>query len=57
MRPLSKEENKSYEEREACHICKKKFCLDENDDINENDENNENDEIIKMKMMRMMKMK
>ena len=22
----------SYEEQEVCHICKKKFCLDENED-------------------------
>ena len=49
MIPLSAEENKSYEEQDVCHTCKKKFCLDENendeneDDENENDEN-ENDE-------------
>ena len=52
MIPLSEKENKSYEEQQVCHICKKKFYLDENDeneiDENENDENendeNENDE-------------
>ena len=44
MIPLSAEENKSYEEQELCHICKKKFYLDENENHeNENDEN-ENDE-------------
>ena len=37
MIPLSEEENKSYEEQEVCHICKKKFYLDENDE-NKNDE-------------------
>ena len=36
MTPLSEEENKLYEEQEKCHICKKKFCLDENNE-NEND--------------------
>ena len=25
MIPLTKEENKSYEERQACHICEGKF--------------------------------
>ena len=25
MIPLSEEKNKSYEEQEACHICKKSF--------------------------------
>ena len=25
---LNDEENKSYEEQEVCHICKKKFCTD-----------------------------
>ena len=47
MIPLSEEENKSYEEQEVCHICKKKFYLDENDEneSNENESNeNENDE-------------
>ena len=38
MIPLSEEENKSYEDQEVCHICKRKFYLDENDE-NENDEN------------------
>ena len=32
MIPLTKEENKSYEEQEACHICKGKFCADEDDE-------------------------
>ena len=45
MIPLSEEENKSYEEQEVCHICKKKFYLDENDE-NENDAN-EKDEKFK----------
>ena len=40
MIPLSEEENKSYKEQETCHICKKNFCLDENNE-NENDENDE----------------
>ena len=51
MIPLSEEENKFDEEQGVCHICKKKFCFDENEndenekDENENDknENNEND--------------
>ena len=29
---LTNEENKSYEEQEECHICKEKFCMDENDE-------------------------
>ena len=38
MIPLSEEENKSYEERDACHIWKEKFYLDENDnDKNKNE--------------------
>ena len=28
MIPLTKEENKSYNKQEACHICKKKCCMD-----------------------------
>ena len=44
MIPLSKEKDKSYKEQEVCHICKKKFYLDENEnDKNESNEN-ENDE-------------
>ena len=39
MIQLTDEENKSYEEQEVCHICKKTFCLDEND---------ENDETVKI---------
>ena len=37
MIPLTDEENKSYEEQQICHICKKKFCLDETDE-SEDDE-------------------
>ena len=29
---LTKEERKSYEEQEACHICKGTFCTDEDDE-------------------------
>ena len=29
--PLTKEENKSDKEREACHICEEKFCTDKDD--------------------------
>ena len=32
MIPLTKEENKSYEEQETCYICKQKFCMDKNDE-------------------------
>ena len=28
--------NKSYKEQEACHICKQKFCMDENDEKYQN---------------------
>ena len=31
MIPLIVEENKYYEEQEACNICTEKFCTDEND--------------------------
>ena len=31
MIPLNDEENKSYEKQKVCHICKKKFCNDENE--------------------------
>ena len=31
MIPLSEKENKSYEEQDVCHICRKKFHSDEND--------------------------
>ena len=48
MIPPSEEENKSYEEQEVCHICKRKFYLDENDK-NENDENDENENDRKVK--------
>ena len=30
--PLTCEENKSYKEQEACHICKEKFCMDKDDE-------------------------
>ena len=30
MIPLTKEENKSYEEQETCHICEQRFCMDKN---------------------------
>ena len=45
MMTLSEEENKSYEEQDVCHIYKKKFYLDENEE-NGNDEN-ENDKTEK----------
>ena len=56
MIPLSQEENKSYEEQEVCHICKRKFFLDENDE-NENDENenDENENVKKFKKYRKVK--
>ena len=28
----TKQENKSYEEQETCHISEKKFCMDKNDE-------------------------
>ena len=31
MMPLTKEENRSDKEREACHICEEKFCTDKDD--------------------------
>ena len=31
MIPLTKEENKSYKEKESCHICEEKFCMDKDD--------------------------
>ena len=45
MIPISEEKNKFHEEQDVCHICKRKFYLDEN----ENDENvnNKNDEKFK----------
>ena len=42
MIPLADEENKSYEQQEVRHICKKKFCLDKNDE--DEDDENEDDE-------------
>ena len=32
MMPLTDVENRSYEEQELCHICKKKFCKEEHDE-------------------------
>ena len=32
MIPLTKEENKSYKEKESCHICEEKFCMDKDDE-------------------------
>ena len=32
MIPLTKKENKSYEEQDACHICEGKFCAEEDDE-------------------------
>ena len=37
-------ENKSYEEQKVCHICKKKFPFDKNEDNDENDDSDKNDE-------------
>ena len=31
MIPLTEEENKSYQEQEACYICEEKFCMDKDD--------------------------
>ena len=28
---INYEENKSYKEQEACHICEEKFCMDKDD--------------------------
>ena len=30
--PLTDEENKSFEDQEACHIYERKFCTDEDDE-------------------------
>ena len=32
MIPLNYEENKSFKEQEACHICEEKFCTDKDDE-------------------------
>ena len=48
MIPLSEEENKSYKKQNVCHICKEKFCLNENGE-NENDENNKNEKYQQVK--------
>ena len=29
---MTYEENKSYKEQEACHICEEKFCMDKDDE-------------------------
>ena len=44
MIPLADEENKSYEQQEVRHICKKKFCLDKNDE-DEDDENGDDENV------------
>ena len=31
MIPLTHEENNFYNEQEACHICKERFCMDKDD--------------------------
>ena len=31
MIPLTHEENNFYNEQEACHICKERFCVDKDD--------------------------
>ena len=36
MITLTNEENKSYEEQEACYICNEKFCANESDEIYKN---------------------
>ena len=36
MIPLTKEENKSYEEQETCHICERKFCTDKDNESYKN---------------------
>ena len=36
MIQLAGKENRSYKEQEVCHICKKKFCMDEHDENYEN---------------------
>ena len=42
MIPISEEKNKFHEEQDVCHICKRKFYLDENEnDENVNDKNDE----------------
>ena len=33
MIPLNNKENKSYKEQKTCHICKEKFCMDNDDEI------------------------
>ena len=32
MIPLTYEENKTYKEQEACHICEEQFCMDKDDE-------------------------
>ena len=32
MIPLTDRENKFYEEQKECHICKKEFCCDKNEE-------------------------
>ena len=39
MIPLTDKENKSHEEQEVCHMCKRKFGLGKNDENEDGDEN------------------
>ena len=39
MIPLTDKENKSHEEQEVCHMCKRKFRLGKNDENEDGDEN------------------
>ena len=32
MIPLTYQENESYKEQEACHICEEKFCMNKDDE-------------------------
>ena len=32
MIPLTDDENKSYEKQKECHICKKEFCTNKNEE-------------------------
>ena len=36
IRPLTKEEKKSYKKQKVCHICKEKFCMDKDDENYQN---------------------
>ena len=39
MKSLTNEENRSYKQQEAYHICEEKFCMDEDDENYENRKN------------------